>query len=1735
MAGIIAAATDNGYGIAGIDYSGVKIMPITVLDSNGLGQDGDIIAGVVYAADHGANVISMSFSNPGYSPALQAAIDYAWSHNVVVVAATGNDGSNAVTYPAGDRGVMGVSNTDQNDALNSTSNYGTDTFLAAPGTDIATLAVGTDLTPDNQTTSITGTSASAAEVAAAAALLRAADPSASNGVIVSRLAESADAAGTADQTGNGRLNLARAMSDTSTTSVEPAGAAPGQSGGPLVGPYVAAATCTWNGSTANWNVSADWTGCTANGPAAGDTVVINGGAVTVNVTTPLVASVTMTAGTTTALSISSGDVLNVSGAVTVSGGSAAFSSSTLSVGAGTLNAGSLTLNGGSNTNHQAYLDISTGLATIAGNVAIGGTTGYTQIVFSGAGTLKVGGVLDVPGTFTASTGTVDFNGTSAQTIPSLNYNNLSIDNTSASGATLSAAITTTNVTGNLTVGNGSNSALLNNGGFAIAGSSGDTFAVNTGSTFSSTAGTTSAFPTGFGTVTLNATSTVNYAGAAQTVSAQTYGNLTLSGSGAKTMPGSAMTIAGNLTLSGSASATAAQAITLNGNLTIGSGTTFATGAYSHQFKGNIANSGTFTPTAGGTVTLNGGGLQTITGTTPNFAALTVNNSNGVDFSGATGNMTVSSTLTLTSGAVATGANTLIASTPTVTRTSGYVVGNLQKPVTTGTTSLTFDVGTGANYTPIALTSMTVSAATGASLTATTTASEHPQIATSSLDPSKDANRYWSLTPAGTLTVTTYVATVTFVSGDIDAGASPTTFVMRKYNSSWASPSSQGSATSTTNAATFSSTPGFGGFVVGNTDTTGPTLTITAPTAFAAQSATSYNVTFTATDAGSGVNTSTLSLQRQRAAVVTAGSCPTSGYTNDGSPVTPATSPVSSTGLADGYCYQWILTGSDNAGNAGTAATSAQILVDTTAPTVAFTAPSGAVVQSSTTYNVTWTESDAGSGVASRSIQRQSGAPVANACTGTTWANDGAATTTASPRNDTGLVTNTCYRWQASVTDNVGNVGTATSGTVLVDTTAPTVAFTAPSGAVVQSSTTYNVTWTESDAGSGVASRSIQRQSGAPVANACTGTTWANDGAATTTASPRNDTGLVTNTCYRWQASVTDNVGNVGTATSGTVLVDTTAPTVAFTAPSGAVVQSSTTYNVTWTESDAGSGVASRSIQRQSGAPVANACTGTTWANDGAATTTASPRNDTGLVTNTCYRWQASVTDNVGNVGTATSGTVLVDTTAPASGVTLPANGGSYGSSTWTGSLTGTASDAGSGVASVAYSVQQGSGNYWNGSSFGSGTEQKFAASGTTSWTAAFALGNFPTDGTYTVRVYATDAAGNVQTTAGSSTFTIDKTAPVVSSVTLLNTSPNNTGSVQYTVTFTKPVSGVTTSIFGLTPGTGNTLSGTSVSNVAGSGTTWTVTVNTGTGDGTLRLDQTSSGGVVDGVGNPLAGTFTAGGVYTIDRTGPNAPSISGHPANPTNSTSATFTFGSTDPTAGGVSSGVAGYQCKLDSGSFGPCSSGVSYSGLLEGSHTFTVYAIDFATNTSSNSTYTWSIDTTAPSSAITFPVDGASYNNATFDSGCSGTICGTAADSGSGVASVDVVLQQVDGSNYFNPVSGLFDSASAIFVPATLDGSNWSLAFPATTFPAEGQYVVVSRATDLAGNAEWNALAFTVSFGIDRTAPIVSLVSPANGSSTNDTTPALGGTAGILAGDQATVTVKIYSGSDTSALWSRP
>lgn len=240
MAGIVAASTNNGTGIAGVAYQGVSIMPVTVLDASGIGQDSDIIAGIVWAADHGADVILMAFSNPDFSRHLQDAVDYAWSKGAVLVAATGNSGITTPTFPAGNRNVIGVSGTDENDTLVPGSNIGQDVFLSAPGSNMYTTG------PGGAYTYVSGTSSSSAVVAGVAAFMRAVDPTLTNGAIIGRLARSADAIGTAGDPdnpamfGNGRINMAKALADNGSNPVQPEGAAPVGSGGPYIGPYTAA-------------------------------------------------------------------------------------------------------------------------------------------------------------------------------------------------------------------------------------------------------------------------------------------------------------------------------------------------------------------------------------------------------------------------------------------------------------------------------------------------------------------------------------------------------------------------------------------------------------------------------------------------------------------------------------------------------------------------------------------------------------------------------------------------------------------------------------------------------------------------------------------------------------------------------------------------------------------------------------------------------------------------------------------------------------------------------------------------------------------------------------------------------------------------------------------------------------------------------------------------------------------------------------------------------------------------------------------------------------------------------------------------------------------------------------------------------------------------------------------------------------------------------------------------------
>lgn len=127
-----AAAGNDGVGIAGMCWQ-CRIMPVKVLNGQGHGTHSNIAAGIIYAANHGADVINLSIAGLGASEVMGSAVAYALARGVTVVAAAGNFGSRRTTYPAAYPGVISVAATDESDRLYSWSNRGSWVTLAAPG------------------------------------------------------------------------------------------------------------------------------------------------------------------------------------------------------------------------------------------------------------------------------------------------------------------------------------------------------------------------------------------------------------------------------------------------------------------------------------------------------------------------------------------------------------------------------------------------------------------------------------------------------------------------------------------------------------------------------------------------------------------------------------------------------------------------------------------------------------------------------------------------------------------------------------------------------------------------------------------------------------------------------------------------------------------------------------------------------------------------------------------------------------------------------------------------------------------------------------------------------------------------------------------------------------------------------------------------------------------------------------------------------------------------------------------------------------------------------------------------------------------------------------------------------------------------------------------------------------------------------------------------------------------
>ncbi|MFM8311728.1 MAG: IPT/TIG domain-containing protein, partial [Ilumatobacteraceae bacterium] len=883
------------------------------------------------------------------------------------------------------------------------------------------------------------------------------------------------------------------------------------------------------------------------------------------------------------------------------------------------------------------------------------------------------------------------------------------------------------------------------------------------------------------------------------------------------------------------------------------------------------------------------------------------------------------------------------------------------------------------------------------------------------------------------------------------------------------------------------------------DATAPAPFITAPVTGTALKSTTVTVSGTAGTVAGDDLTLTLAVYSGSSATGT----PTASTVTATSGAWSAPITVPSAGT-----YTVRVEQSDNAGNTGFSNT-VTFTVDVTAPSVNVTSPTSPTRL--TSASVAFTATDGGSGIATVECSLDGG--TFTVCT--------------SPASLSGLGAGS-HTLVVRATDRAGNTSTG-SATWTIDLTAPVVTLLAPADGSSTSNTSPAIIGTTTD--SGTVTITIHEGTDTSGIVVDTLSPAASDGAFLVDASLAEGT-------YTAVATQNDTVGNTGTSNSVTFTVDETAPAVTITDP--ATPTNSTSASIAFTVAESGAGIAL-----------------TECSLDGLGFTAcgSSPKLISGLASGS-HTLTIRSTDKAGNVGTDST-TWVVDTVAPAVTITSPSSGTLQNTGTVT--VSGTASESSN--VTVTFTGQ-------------SPRTNVTVSSGT--WTTTYSgLGS----GTYTITATQTDLAGNATTTSPV-TVTIDTVAPVVAiSAGQADGSVSNTASATFefaTTTVTPDLAGylcdvdgagyasctspatltgladgthtfrvvavdragnrsaadsrtwsidTTTPVLALTSPVASSATTDTTPTLAGTSSeagTVTVTVYAGIGTGgstvqTRTAPVTSGAFTVDATAL-LEGTYTAvasltdaagnAGVspavtFTVDTTAPTV-SILTNPLNPTTATGGTFTF---NPADGG--SGLASVQCKLDGANFAPCDATGSqaFSGLADGSHTFSVRAVDRAGNTSTVATYTWRIDTTAPVVSLTNPANGSFTNDTTPAITC---VAGVALGDNSTVT-INV---------YAGPaVAGTpIETISNVTVTAGTGGFSAN----AGTLGV-GQYTVQVTQADSLGNSVPSA---AHTFIVDLTAPVIALSSPVTNTATVDTTPTVSGTAGIVSGDFSTVNVKVYSGS---------
>ena len=428
-------------------------------------------------------------------------------------------------------------------------------------------------------------------------------------------------------------------------------------------------------------------------------------------------------------------------------------------------------------------------------------------------------------------------------------------------------------------------------------------------------------------------------------------------------------------------------------------------------------------------------------------------------------------------------------------------------------------------------------------------------------------------------------------------------------------------------------------------------------------------------------------------------------------------------------------------------------------------------------------------------------------------------------------------------------------------------------------------------------------------------------------------------------TIKDGNGNdAGLANAATDLhlqVDTTAPSASSIAAAGANPNNATVETFTVTFSESVAGVDATDFAAATTGTVADTGIAVTPVSGSVYTVTVNGVTGDGTLGLNLNASGTGIADAAGNAisGGATGQIYTIEHTPPAvSSVDVPAND-TYGPGkvlTFTANFTeNVLVTTGGGTPYIDVTLDTG-GTVHAAYTGGTGTSQL-------TFTYTVANGNDDTNGVTvgssivlnggTIKDAATNSAAltlnNVASTTG---VLVDAIPPTVTAIDTVDGSPNNLGTEHFAVTFSTAVSGVDASDFTLV-GTG-TASG-AIGSVSGNGTTWTVTVNSVTGDGTLRLDLNNAGdAITDNFGNTLTAGHTGDQSYTIDHT---APAITGVtvPANATYVAGQALDFTTTFSEAVTVT-GTPRIALTLDTG-------GTVYADYVSGSGTNTLIFRDVA------------------------------------------------------------------------------------------------------------------------------------------------------------------------------------------------